>query len=209
MEKILVTQALNELKLLDARINRAINDAVFVTAAKSCETKVNPSKSKDEFNKDAKSAFESIKALIKRRELIKSAIVDSNAKTEVEICGVKMSVAKAIDTKNSICYHRSLLNSMKYQRDNANMTMNRNNSNMESKIDSLVATAFGKESKTNVKPEDYDAIAKPFRASNEYSLVDPIGINDAINEEENFIEQFEATVDQILQVSNCTNFIEI
>ena len=33
MEKMLVTQALNELKLLDGRINRAISNGEYVAAA--------------------------------------------------------------------------------------------------------------------------------------------------------------------------------
>ena len=38
MEKMLVTQALNEIKLLDGRISRAINTGNFVAAAKLSES---------------------------------------------------------------------------------------------------------------------------------------------------------------------------
>ena len=48
MEKILVTQALNELKTLDSRIMRAINSATFVTSAKICEKNVTSNMSKTE-----------------------------------------------------------------------------------------------------------------------------------------------------------------
>ena len=208
MEKMLVTQGLNELKTLDARITRAIRDAAFVSAAKTSEKKVTPSCTKDEFITAAVSSFDSVNALIERREKIKAAIVESNAKTLVEVCGSSYSVAKLIDMKNSISYKKKLLAKLVEQLRDAEMTMNRQNATMEQKIDQLVTTAFGKESKTSIKEDDYNSIAKPYRESNEYSLVDPIEVRKKIKELEDFIEEFEATVDAKLQVSNCVTFIE-
>lgn len=208
MEKMLVTQALNELKTLDSRISRAIRDASFVGAAKTSEKKVTPACTKEEFIEKAKAAFDSVNALIDRREKIKAAIVESNAKTFVEVCGDTYSVAKLIDMKNSISYKKKLLAKMVEQVREAEIVMNRQNVAMEQKIDQLVTTAFGKESKTSIKEDDYNSIAKPYRESNEFSLVDPIGIKDKIKELEDFIEEFEATVDAKLQVSNCVTFIE-
>jgi hypothetical protein len=208
MEKMLVTQGLNELKTLDARILRAISGAKFIDAAKTSEKKVSPSVTKEDFNKSAQADFDSINSLIDRREKIKAAIVESNARTLVEVCGKEYSVAKIIDMKNSITYKKRLLNQMVNQVEIAETTMNRQNASMEQKIDSLVSQAFAKESKTSIKEDDYNSIAKPYRENNEYSLVDPIGIKEQIKKLEEFIEEFEATVDSKLQVSNCMTFIE-
>lgn len=208
MERMLVTQGLNELKTLDARIKREISNSKFVASAKTSEKKVTPSETKEEFVKNAFSSLDSINALIDRRERLKSAIVESNAKTKVEICGNEYSVAKVIDMKSSIEYKISLLAHMKYQYEEALHIMNRNNANMEQKIDTLVTTAFCRDSKSSIKEDDYNSIAKPYRESNEYSMVDPIGIKEEIEKLENFIEEFQSTVDAKLQVSNCTNYIE-
>lgn len=207
-EKMLVTQGLNELKTLDARINRAIRQARYVCSAKTSEKKVTPSETKEDFIKNASASYDSINDLIDRREKIKTAIVESNAKTMVEICGNTYSVAKVIDMKSSIGYKVSLLVNMKQQYEDAVALMNKNNTVMEQKIDQLVSTAFGKESKTSIKEDDYNSIAKPYRESNEYSLVDPIEIKAKIEELENFIEEFQSTVDAKLQVSNCITYIE-
>jgi hypothetical protein len=209
MEKMLVTQGLNELKTLDARITRAIQNAKFVDAAKTSEKKVSPAKTKEDFEKEAKASLDSINALISRREKIKAAIVQSNADTQVEVCGKEYSVAQLIDMKNSIAYQKLLLSAMKMQADKAEGTMNRQNAAMEDKIDTLVSQAFGKESKTSIKEDDYNSIASPYRKSNEFSLVDPVDIRTKIQELEEFIEEFESTVDAKLQVSNCVTFIEI
>ena len=209
MEKMLVTQGLNELKTLDSRICRAITSTNFVAAAKTCEKKVTPNKTKEEFNADAISGYQSIVDLIARREAIKAAIVNSNAVTQVEICGEKMTVAKAIELKNSIDYRSMLLNEMKRQRDSEVVTVNKQNATMETKLDQLIVTSFGKESKTTVKTEDYDTIAVPYRKANEYSLVDPLEIDKKIEAEERYVEEFQATVDQVLQISNCITCIEL
>ena len=90
-EKMLVTQALNELKLLDSRINREIRTASFVSAAKKSEKKVTPNVTKEEFNTNAKSEMQSIEDLIDRRARIKKATVASNAVTTLEVNGETMT----------------------------------------------------------------------------------------------------------------------
>ena len=61
----------------------------------------------------AKADYQSIEALIKRRNAIKSAIVVSNATTKIEVAGVKMTVAEAIERKTSISYDIQLLDKLK------------------------------------------------------------------------------------------------
>lgn len=208
MEKMLVTQALNELKTLDSRIDRAIENALLVVAAKTSDKKVKPGCTKEKFEKEAKAYYQSISDLIKRREVIKSAVVESNAKTMVDICGNTYSVAKVIDMKNSIKYYEELLTEMECQFESAEALMNKNNNNMEQKIDNLIATAYGKESKVNIKSDEYESIAVPYRKSNEYSLVDPIDIKSEIDKLRNYIDEFKSNVDSVLQISNCVTFIE-
>lgn len=208
MEKMLVTQGLNELKVLDARIEREIYNAKFIDAAKTSEKNVSAGKSKEDFRAEAISSYDSINALIDRREKIKSAIVESNAITTIEICGDTYSVAKVIDMKSSIKYKQELLRQMKTLLTSATSLMNRCNATMEQQITNLITTAFGKDSKTSIKEDDYNSIAKPYREANEYSLVDPIKIEDKIKNLEIYIEEFLSTVDAKLQVSNCITYIE-
>jgi hypothetical protein len=206
---MLVTQGLNELKTLDARIRRAISTAQFVQAAKEAEKKVTPTQTKAEFESAAAASYASIVALINRRETIKAAIVQSNAETKVTLCGKEYTVAKAIDLKKSMEYYRALLKTFNDQLSISSSKMNFANNQMEEKIDTLVKTAFGRESKTSIKPEEYDSIATPYRAANQYSLVDPLNAKEKIEDLEKFIEEFDATVDAQLQISNCVTFIEI
>ena len=205
---MLVTQALNELKTLDSRIMRAINSATFVTSAKICEKNVTSNMSKEDFNKNTKADLQSIDDLINRRKNIKAAIVLSNAVTMVTVANVEMTRAAAIERKTSIEYERSLLRQMKNQYLTAQQKVNAKNTEMEAAIERLVATAFGKDSKTNIKSDDYSAIADPYKEKNEWGLVDPIDILSQITKREEEIDVFINEVDSALQISNCTTYVE-
>lgn len=207
MEKMLVTQALNELNLLDARIQRETNIAKFITAAKTNEKNVTPNVTKEEFGIRAKASYQSILDLIKRRDAIKKAIVASNAVTEVTINGETMTVASAIELKTSIEYEAGLLVMMKNQYERAKSDVGMQNIRLQEKIDTFISQNIsGKEAKT--KKDDYAALVDPIRTAGEYSLVDPLHIEDKIRLLEERIEGFRANVDSALQISNCTTLIE-
>ena len=115
--QISITQALNELKLLEKRINDKIGCTVFLTSKVNNETKVlNGKKTPEEFEKEAKADYASILDLINNRKVIKSKIVESNATTFVEINGKKYTVADAIERKSSIIYEQKLLQTLMQQR---------------------------------------------------------------------------------------------
>lgn len=209
-ETMLVTQALNELKTLDGRINRKIKESTFVSGAKSSDKNVTPGYSKEDFNVDAKSNEQSIVDLIKRRERIKSAVVHSNAITVIE--KLHMTVAQAIDTKTSIAYKKTLLSYMVNQYNNAVATVNKHNSDVDYQINAMLNSMYnsGKDKdKKTYSEEDYNAIATPYKANNGWELVDPLNIKDEIDSLRKEIEDFESCVDSELQISNCTTTITI
>lgn len=204
---MLVTQGLNELSLLDSRINKAISNGAFISPAKTNEKKVTPNKTKEDFASEARASYQSIMDLIARRDRIKKAIVASNAVTEVSINGETMTVASAIELKSSIAYKEQLLKELTEQHREAVFAVNRKNTELEQKIDNFVSQNIsGKDSKA--KKEDYDELVKPIRFAGEYSLVDPLNITDIIHELDQYIEGFESEVDSVLQISNCTTWIE-
>ena len=207
MEKMLVTQALNELKLLDDRINKAINDAVLVIAAKRSEKKVNPNLTKEEFEIRAKAGYQSVLDLIERRKKIKAAVVTSNAVTKVIVHGEEMTVAEAIERKSTIDYEISLLRQMQSQWGAQNREMNMQNIRMEERIDKYIETFVVKDT-SKAKDNELEAMIKPMRESGEYALVDPLSIEKKIADLDDYIKGFRSEVDAILQISNCNTYIE-
>lgn len=207
-EKMLVTQGLNELKLLDSRIEKETQKGNFITVAKTNESKVNPNLTKEDFKQNAISTYQSIIDLIERRNSIKRAIVESNAKTIVTVAGIEMTVAAAIEMKTTIEYEYGLLTVLRNQYERAKSTMNMQNVNMEAKIDEYIKIMVGKDN-TKVKQEDIDAMTKPIREANEYSMVDPLNIEEKIKMLSDKVERFKSEVDSVLQISNCVTWIEI
>lgn len=209
MEKMLVTQALNELKLLDARINKEILSSSFVGSARTASDTVN-GKTKAEFEESAKANFDSINALIDRRMKIKKAIILSNAQTKVTFNNDKeYTVAELIDMKSSITYQEQMLIVLKNQYNECSRNVNRNNELMQVKIDKLIETSIGTEKKKSDDNSDIESITTIYRKNNEHSLVDPINVLEKIEALEKYIMNFKSNVDSILQISNCTTTIEI
>lgn len=208
MRKISITEALNELKLYDSKITKAITNATFCGATKKSSDKVGVIK-KEDFDERAKASYQSVTDLIANRNALKSSIVKSNAVTEVEIDGKVMTRAEAIERKNSIEYDETLLNEMKRQYANATATVDKENKKVDSKVDDLLTTLIGKDSDKKLNKEDQEAVEKPYREKNEFEFVDPLGLYEKIQELEANIDGFKSNVDTVLVLSNATTFIEV
>lgn len=205
---ITITEGLNELKLYDSKITKAIFNASFVNTGKKSSDKLG-SITKDEFIKQSKANYQSITDLIANRDKLKRAIVYSNAITEVTINGETMTVASAIEKKNSIGYLKNLLNTMESDYSSATRLMQKNNEKMEAQIDKMLEGFVGKDSDKKVQKEDLENIANTYRNANEFELVDPLNINDKITELNDYISGFEGAVDTALSISNSNTYIEI
>ena len=208
MRKITITEGLNELKLYDAKINKAIKKAEFIGATKKCSDKVGVI-SREKFISDAKAGYQQIADLIKNRNALKSAIVMSNAITYLEIGSKKMTVAEAIERKNSIDYEKELLDSMKQQWALSTLNVKKENDKVDKKVDELIQTLVGKDSTKKLDKDEQTAVEAPYRAKNEYELVDPLGLYDLMVKLEADIDEFETTVDGKLSLCNATTFIEL
>ena len=203
-----ITRGLAELKLLDSRITRSILNSKFVESNKKSSKNVDGSMTKEDFNKSVQGDYQSIVTLIERRKIIKSSIVESNAKTMVNIGGVEMTVAAAIERKNNISYEKSLLSQMKNQLRNAKYNVLSMNEEVDRKLDSLLETMLGKENLKNIDKESNEFSVK-YKNDNEYEIIDPIGIELKIRDLEKEIENFESEVDYVLSESNTITKISI
>ena len=86
MRKITVTEALTELKLLDARINKAIVNVNFCGAAKKSSDRIG-AVSKETFKDRCKADFQSATDLIKNHSELKSKIIQCYYKDYSKWCG--------------------------------------------------------------------------------------------------------------------------
>lgn len=208
-ERMTVLEALDELKLLDARINKEIGSAQFSTYNKHSNTKIN-GKTIDMFKEVAKASFNKITMLIKRRDAIKRAVVFSNAITKVTINGEEMTVAEAIDRRDyGNDLRQYLVNQISSQYETAKNTIARENGdNLTARADDYVVRLYGNAEKSGNNDVVSDA-RKAYIEANTLDLIDPIDSEKVIKELTEEIDTFISKVKSALTASNAQTVIEI
>lgn len=197
MEKLTLTQILTELKMLDKRIEKKINESKF------CEILVGEQllnkRNKQEVTTEIKSNFQSIKDLIDRRLKLKSLLNQANATTKVTIADKKMTIAEAIDLKTSINHSQMLLNKLKSEKRNADLAVAQQNEKVNIQISQM------KTEENNKTSNDFiESYMKQFGAS----LFDILKIDTEINNLEDYIDKFTCEVDFKLSEINALTSIE-
>ena len=209
VETMTIHKGLAELKILDGRIKKEIQNGSYCAANKHSNDKINGIPI-DDFKKSVRGTYDKVTDLINRRKAIKKAVVLSNAKTTVKIADVEYTVAEAIEMKNhGIEFESLLINAMDNQYKMAQAEVNRQNgNNLEARADQYVTAIYGqKESKTN--SADIDKVRKDFLEANSYEIVDPINVQDKVDALRQKIDAFMADVDSALSVSNALTKITI
>jgi len=200
-------RALAELKLLDSRIERGINSIVPI-GVQQAGRKVNQHYEQKEFENGVKADFQSVTDLIARRQLIKSAIVQANAQTDITIGGVTYKIAEAINQKILIDSKKRFVMKLSTELSRAKAVVEKNNTTVDNNALSVAQTTLNRE---NVKATDEDAlkIIETFVKQNAFNLVDPLNLEDKIKAMTDEIESFESHIDSALSEANATTFIEI
>ena len=206
-EKMTVHKALAELKTLDDRINTAIGESVFVRANRHNNMKIF-GKAIPDFMADAESSYQSVKALINRRNAMKRAVVLSNAVTKVEIGGVEYTVAEAIEMNNHGMENLvDLRDCLREQYSSVKrMVESENGDKLVKACENYIQATFGTKEKIN--NPDIEMAQKVYMANNTYDIVTGLDIEKVIKELTDRIDAFKAEVDSALSVSNALTVIE-
>lgn len=112
-QEMSIHRALIELKLIASKLQAKIQ-AIKVVGVVDKDGKIG-TQTRDEFEKSVTANVQSIEDLIRRRSVIKNAIVASNAVTKVTVAGKEMTVADAINRKVEIAVMDEMLKAVKQQ----------------------------------------------------------------------------------------------
>lgn len=197
-----ITQALAELKLLDKRLSKYIDNIKWAdvsTVSKPIDA--------EKLKSRATAEYQSYMDLVKRRDSIKRAIVLSNASTRVKIANWEGTVAEAIEHKKSIQYKQTLLNVMKNELMNAKAEYETQKNTVDTRLERLLQSELGKDVKTN--PETITALSMSFRNNNKVELVDPLDLGTKISALESEIDNFETNVDWVLSETNGRTLLSV
>lgn len=211
-EQMTVHKALSELKVMDSKIEKAIEDARYIASAKKSAEKIN-GVSVEKFKNTIKSDWQKINDLLARRDAMKRAVVLSNATTTVTINGKEYTVAEAIEMKNhGMEWRNVLIKKIGAEYDKALVDLNRNDGEaIEKKAEQYVLAmvqAQPKESKVTVDSDAMKMLRQTYIDNNSFVIIDPLDIKYKMEELRNEVLSFYSDVDSALSVSNALTVIE-
>ena len=202
MPSISITQALAELKLLRRRMDSALDGTRFVMLKKKRDTL-----DVARFNTEAVASYQSYIDLLTRYNILKSAIVHSNAVTEVTVAGQTYTVAGAVERKRAIEFEKMLLESLRNQYQEVQKAFDTHQVTEQARVERLLQVELGKDTKTNV--ETITTLTETFLAQNKAEILDPLGLAEKITSLSKSIEEFDTKVDWVLSESNGRTLITI
>jgi hypothetical protein len=207
--KISITRALGELKLLANRIQTGTLEikSLDLTQKKFPNVALTSNKTIEQFEKDAKSKYQSVVDMIQHRDNIKMAIVKSNATTMVIVGAEEMTVAAAVEKKTSIHYKEELLRLLRGQQADYASRVAQERIKLDTQLNNLITQNTGKDRK--VDKDDFEKIAAPFIENNRIDLLDPLKVADKIDLLTKEITAFKADVDIVLSESNSKTMIDV
>ncbi|AVK86195.1 hypothetical protein C3943_23260 [Lysinibacillus sp. B2A1] len=206
IKKLSIHRALTELKMLNHRIEAATNEVSTVLANRKSNSKINGVEIQ-EYEKQMQSSYDKVVGLIDYRNRIKSLVVASNARTKVAVGKEEMTVAEAIERKQSIQFEKKLLEVMQQQYRSAINMVAKENDALPAKLETYLINILGNKDKQS--PEEVKLHTETFMKRNEYELIDPMNVKKKIEALNSRIEEFESEVDAVLSESNATTFIEV
>jgi len=211
MSEISITRALAEIKSLDDRITKATGQALYIAVTKGQgdrKTVHGNATSVAAVEEGIRANFARINDLIRRRKQIKSRIIASNAATTVVIGKQTMTVAEAIERKQSINLETGFHVAMRQQLLNATKTVDVLTTKLNEDIEKGITAAFGSD-KTKVTPELYNSVADPRRKEFEPALLDPLNLTKCLDDMAATLQQFIDEVDFVLSESNALTKIAV
>lgn len=192
--------------MLTLRIEAATNEVSAVVANRKSNRKIN-GVDIPEYEKQMQASYDKVVGLISYRNKIKALVVQSNANTKVMVGKEEMTVAEAIERKQSIQYEKNLLEVIQHQHRSAINTVAKENDALPAKPETYLINILGNKDKQS--PEEVKLHTETFMKRNEFEIIDPLNVKQQIEKLSNRIEEFESEVDAVLSESNATTFIEV
>ena len=214
MEKLLVTQALDERDFLKKKIIQQIQDASFVDVTKdSTDTALFANMNKNDFAIEAEASWNRITDMISRYNRIRAAIVESNANTKIKTSYGEYTVAAAIAMRDSLraggseAFENMLLNAMSKTYSAAFAKTEVLNKELKSSAENMRMAILGKDAKTKVEDRPL-AVVDEYVKENTAVVLDPIDVKKKIDALSEKRDKLLSELETQIKVSNATTTIE-
>ena len=212
-EEMTIHTALRELNTIDKKLRKIMTDLSNATVVQPAITNKIASETVEEWKERKRDLYKSFKTNVNRRQAIKMAIAESNAKTMVKIKSYSdnlISVSAAIDLLNSGCeYESDLMDAFSRSYSSATDYAERENKNVLTKADTATAAMFGKDKEGVASSAEAIAFREDYIKKQGYVVEDPFNIPKLTTEEYERIENIKSEIDSALSNSNALTTIVV
>lgn len=213
MEKLTIHRVLSELKTIDDRISNEITSLKPLTVKRGISSLVSNGGrlpvTEDEFISNAKSTYQSVNDLIKRRFRLRSALIKANGNTSVKICDNEYTISEAIEMKKIMEYKKQLLERLTYESNSANKAFEAISAQVDSDFERLLTPQISSLTNKSDISKVREEFKQTFYNQNNVKLVDPLGVTAEINKLKSDVDRFLMEVDSALSEVNATTLVEI
>lgn len=211
---ITVQEALNELKVLDSRIDKKIYNQTVVGVEANGKL-LEPKRSKltpTTFNEESQAHIQSTIDLINYRKALRSAVTLSNGTTKVKVGEREMTVAEAIEYKSSIQNEEELLRTLESQISSAEIQAHKHNEKVDKELLEKEKTVLGNDKESSKDIEVLKVLRENAEKEKAKILTPSVSgkdVTDFVSALSDEIEDFKSNVDFALTASNVTTKISV
>lgn len=205
MKELTLTRALAELKLLDSKISKAIQELKSVSYSVNNivpEFRV----TSDEFKANYNSQMQSIQDLRNNKVILKNTLMKANTETKVTIGGKEYTILEALNRKTDISTESLLVQTMKKQLSASIANVNSINNSIESNIENTIRS---KSASSGNQSKDYIQTVRDSYKPQMPELVNADVVEKLIKDKEEEISEFIAEVDYALSEINAITKIKV
>ena len=204
-----MTRALTKRSTLKARINKAIHtDFVNITVGEAKVPKDKKFANEADLEANLQGNYNKVIDLIEEYDAIVAAIVKSNANTEITIAGRIMSVASAIEQRNSMEFTETLLQHLTLQLANSHRLIERQEEELTTLVERRAANANIEGTTAEELGKIHEDIAMRIERKSKYEICDPNKVVSRLPELNDRYTEFRDELEVQLNIINATTTIE-
>ena len=215
MEKMIVTQALDERDLLKKKIRDAIAKCDFVAVQKPGDDVIAQDKQKvADYEAEVKASFQSIRDMMDRYTRLDAAILLANATTKIEVAGKTMTRAAAINLRKMMKgqgladtdFTDAMIRKMTTDLDRARLKIARSQEVADRQREVMSNSLVSSDKK--VLSEDNLKSITAYCDNLMLKLVDPIDIEKTIADMQEKWDNLSTNLESAIRISNATTYVE-
>lgn len=215
MEKMIVTQALDERDLLKKKIRDAIAKCDFVAVQKPGDDVIAQDKQKvADYEAEVKASFQSIRDMMNRYTRLDAAILLANATTKIEVAGKTMTRAAAINLRKMMKgqgladtdFTDVMIRKMTTDLDRARLKIARSQEVADRQREVMSNSLVSSDKK--VLSEDNLKSITAYCDNLVLKLVDPIDIEKTIADMQEKWDNLTTNLESAIRISNATTYVE-